>query len=160
MDNSSLVRHMNEKDGNGRGKLFWGRSGSDGAPFRGPAAPMLREEEYDERAVRVGDPHVRIFKISPDHPEDTAAYQDVLTKVVNGGWGQVIHVDRQYKEKDGYWMIYMEWVQWYMEDGHPTAAHQQQLEAGPANDQQQQQPAGTPNGHFPFPPPPQTGQRP
>jgi hypothetical protein len=124
---TSLVRFMNQTEGNGRGNLSWQRAGVDGAPFRGPP-PLLREEEYEQRVVRVGDPQVRIFKISQDAPDEIKAYQEVMTKVVNGGWGQILHVDRQFNQAEGHWMVYLEWVQWYMEDGHPEAAQAQNHE--------------------------------
>lgn len=111
---------------------------------------MLREEEYEERVARVGDPYVKIFKISPDHPEQIKEYQEVLALVVNGGWGQILHVDRQYNAQEGCWMVYLEWVQWYMQDGHPEAA-QVQNQVGPTNGQQiNQYPGGQyPSGQLP-----------
>ena len=144
---SSLVRFANQQGENGQ-PLHWHRAGEDGAPFRGQPQ-MMREEEYEQRAVRVGDPKVKIFTISPDHAEEVAEYQDVLTKVVNGGWGQILHVDRQYNAEKGHWMVYLEWVQWYMQDGHPSAAQEQNTQAGSTNGQQQPSLIPLPAGPFP-----------
>ena len=59
---NSLVKFANRLDGNGRGKLFWGRAAVDGLPFRGQSAPTFTEEEYDERVTRVADPDNGTFR--------------------------------------------------------------------------------------------------
>jgi hypothetical protein len=128
---TSLVRHMHQTDGGERGDLHWGRAGRDEAPFRGHRPPVLREEEYNDQVVRTGDPHIRVFDMSV--PEDQEAYLDVLTKIINGNWGQAVHVDRQFVPEKNNWVVYFEWVQWYMEMGT-----QQSLLEAPKNGQARQ----------------------
>ena len=117
---SSLIKFMSEKSSNGRGKLHWARAGEDGAPFRGPQAPMMTEEEFDERLVRVGDPQIEIFDIGD--PEQRALYKAVMDRIVNG-WAQCQFVERQFAPATSSWIVYIEWVEYFMEDGMPMASH-------------------------------------
>jgi hypothetical protein len=123
---NSLVKFVNHKDGNGRGKLFWERADVDGLPFRGHQAPLYRNEEYEERLVKVADPKNGTFYTGDS--EQNASYLKVLDGISNS-WYQLVHIDRWRNEGDNYHYVYVEWVEYYLEDGkpslydNPTAGH-------------------------------------
>lgn len=125
---SSLVKFLNQQQGgNGRGKLFWGRLDKDGLPFRGPFAPNLTEDEYEERVVRVADPHNGTFRTWI--PEENNAYLEVIDKVLNGWavtlyqdtWKQRIKIDGKLQRRPVHYLV---WAEYYLEDGSRTTAHQ------------------------------------
>lgn len=123
---NSLVKFLNRQGGNGRGKLYWGRSDVDGLPYRGFNAPNLTEEEYEDRVVRVADPHNGTFHTWI--PEENAAFLEVMDKNLNG-WAGVLFQDN-WKEKveiDGQVQLrhvhYVVWAEYYLEDGSRTTAH-------------------------------------
>ena len=118
---NSLVKFTNRKDGNGRGELFWGREGVDGLPFRGQAAPSYREEEFEERIVRVADPKNGTFYTGDE--EQNKAYLKIMDGITNG-WFQMIFIDRWRDEGDTNHRIYMEWVEYFLEDGTGTPYQQ------------------------------------
>jgi hypothetical protein len=116
---------MNERESNGQ-KLFWHRASIDGAPFRAPEnAPLLREEEFEQKVKRVGDSFVRVFDMADAQQQKD--YQEILDRIVNGR-GQVIHVDRQFDEKKGTWVVYIEWAEYFMELPEQQMLHGQQSE--------------------------------
>lgn len=118
---NSLVKFTSRKDGNGRGQLFWNRADVDGLPFRGQMAPILREEEYEERVVRVADPKNGTYYTGD--PEQNAEYLKVMDGISNG-WYHLIFVDRWREPEDKHHYIYIEWVEYYLEDGKPTPYQQ------------------------------------
>lgn len=110
---SSLLKFSELVEHSGR-RVFWDRVDVDGAPYRGPAPPIMPEEEYEARAVRVADPKNGFFDVSK--PEDNKAYLAVLDACFNG-WFQCIHIDRFWR---GTTQHYVEWVEYFMEDGART----------------------------------------
>lgn len=114
---SRLIKFANEKDGNGRGPLHWGRVDIDGLPFRGANPPLLREEEYEDRLVKVADPKNGTFYTGD--AEQNKAYLRVLDGISNS-WYQLIHIDRWRNDGDNYHYVYVEWVEFFLEDGKPT----------------------------------------
>ena len=114
---NSLVKFVNNKDGNGRGQLFWERADVDGLPFRGHQAPLYRNEEYEERVVRVADPKNGTFYTGDS--TQNSSYLKVLDGISNS-WYQLIHIDRWRNEGDNYHYVYIEWVEYYLEDGKPS----------------------------------------
>jgi hypothetical protein len=121
---TSLVKFMQQqRDGSGRGQVYWHRAGVDGYPFRGQKPPMLREDEYEQRVVKVGDPKNGIFDVN--NPDDNRRYLQVLDRIVNG-WAEMISPrEIRYCDERKTWLVYLEWVEWFMEDGTPAAAAQQ-----------------------------------
>lgn len=117
---SSLVKFANRIDGNGRGKLYWGRAEHDGLPFRGPMAPMFTEEEYEERVVRVADPRNGTFRTWD--PVENQQYLDVMDKILNG-WATCLFAERwrarvrRGKHTVERHVVYIEWAEYYLEDG-------------------------------------------
>jgi len=117
---SSLIKFMNRHDGNGRGSLHWHRAEQDGYPFRGPVSPTMTEQEFEERLTKVADANVREFDLSDE--EQTRVYIDVLDKIHNG-WANCFYIER-YRDKDDKRRVYVEWVEYYMEDGTRSPAIQ------------------------------------
>jgi len=114
---NSLVKFTHKKDGNGRGNLYWGRADVDGLPFRGHTPPSLRQEEFEERVVRVADPKNGTFYTGNE--EENADYLKVMDGVTNG-WFHLIFIDRWREDGDKKHYVYLEWVEYYLEDGKPV----------------------------------------
>lgn len=114
---NSLVKFTDRKDGNGRGNLFWGRADVDGLPFRGKHAPSFRQDEFDERVVRVADPKNSTFHTGNE--DENAAYLKVMDGIANG-WFHLVFIERWREEGDKKHYIYMEWVEYFLEDGSPA----------------------------------------
>ena len=104
---NSLIKFIDKTDGNGRGQLYWGRASVDGLPFRGPEAPLLREEEFDDRLVRVA--------------EQNKTYLEVMDSAANG-WFHIMFIDRWREEDDKHHYVYLEWLEYFLEDGQPAKA--------------------------------------
>lgn len=119
---SGLVKYMNDQNGNGRGKVHWHRAAQDGAPFRGQIDPMMREEEFEDRLVEVRDAKNGIFDVND--PDQNAIYLAVMDRIANGHY-QAIFIDRRFDEEKKTWLVYIEWAEKFMEDGHPVAARDQ-----------------------------------
>lgn len=114
---NSLVKFTDRKEGNGRGNLFWSRADVDGLPFRGKQAPVFRNEEFEERVVRVADPKNGTFYTGDS--EQNAAYLKVLDGAANN-WYQVVFIDRWRNDGDNHHHVYVEWLEYFLEDGNPT----------------------------------------
>jgi hypothetical protein len=103
--------------------LYWHRAAQDGAPFRGPVVPALKEEEFQKLTERVIDSKCAIFDTSePDEVKHGRTYQQVLDGISNG-WFKLLS-PRQFKwveRPDGKTTIlaYIEWGEVYMEL-HPS----------------------------------------
>jgi len=137
---NSLVKFKNEKDGNGRGKLYWGRADVDGLPFRGQSAPMLTQQEYEARVVRVADPHNGTFRTWVD--EENKEYLRVLDKILNQ-WAQCIFTRRRPDKEGNGEIVYIEWAEYFLEDGAPAQLSNQEISYG-------QQPFGANPGGGPL----------
>lgn len=114
---NSLIKFTNQKDGNGRGQLFWSRADVDGLPFRGATPPLLRSEEYEERVVRVADPKNATFYTGD--PAQNAAYLKVMDGIANA-WYQLVFVERWREDGDKNHYVYIEWLEYFLEDGKAT----------------------------------------
>lgn len=114
---NSLVKFTNRKEGNGRGQLFWGRADVDGLPFRGTQAPNYRDEEFEERIVRVADPKNGTFYTGD--PLQNAEYLKVMDGITNS-WFRLNFIERWRKDEDIHHYVYLEWVEFFLEDGKPT----------------------------------------
>lgn len=111
---SSLVKFSQQNDAGEGKKLFWNRVEADGAPYRGPMAPMLTESEYEQNVVRVADVRNNFFDATV--PVENKAYLDVLERCANG-WFRLIHIERFWNQTTKH---YVEWAEYYMEDGRRT----------------------------------------
>lgn len=114
---SSLVKFSDRHDAGGGRKLFWSRSDVDGLPYRGASPPFMTDEEFEAKAVRVADARNNFFDVSD--PQQNKAYLDVLECCFNG-WFQMIHLERFWRQSTCH---YVEWVEYYMEDGTRTPFH-------------------------------------
>jgi len=101
--------------GNGRGSLFWGRAGVDGAPFRGVTPPTYTDDEFQEKVVKIADPKNGRFDTTDQ--DQNKKYMAVLDGIANG-WFQLIFIERLYDSDKK--MVYIEWVEYFMEDGART----------------------------------------
>lgn len=133
---SNLIKILNKRDGSDGGKLFFGRADLDGMPFRGNAAPMLTEEEADDRLVRVADFRNGTFSIN--NSVENQNYCNVCEGIARG-WFQLVFVSRLFDAEKT--KIYIEWVEYYLEDRTPVPVF---------NGKE----AGRGSGSFGFDPPP------
>jgi hypothetical protein len=127
---SSLVKfHGRAASSDGR-RLFWDRAEVDGVPFRGAYAPMMTEEEFEQRAVRVADFHNDYFDTTEQ--AQNQAYVTTMDAIANG-WFQLVHIERHI---NGTRVHYVEWIEYYLEDGTRTPAvspHMMELSHAQAN---------------------------
>jgi len=113
---TSLIKFASQKEGNERGRLFWDRADVDGLPFRGHQAPAYRNEEYEDRLVRIADPKNATFYTGD--PVQNQAYLKVMDGVSNS-WYQLSFIERWREVKDIHHYIYVEWLEYFLEDGNP-----------------------------------------
>lgn len=111
---SSLVRFASTRKTSGDKKLFWGRINQDGLPFRGDAAPMLTEDEYETRINRVADAKNAFFDVRDT--EQNAKFLQVMECAFNG-WYKIVHLERFWRKTTEH---YVEWIEYYLEDGSPS----------------------------------------
>jgi len=107
----SIDDFFNNRSRHGGKKVFTNRIGDDGVPFRGFQPPNLREDEYDQRVVRVAEPRVEEFDMTQS--KDKQRYLTVL-KGAAEGYFRIIFLDRFHK---GSTKHYVEWIEFYNEDG-------------------------------------------
>lgn len=95
------------------GKLHWPGT-PEGFPFRGEAAPNLKQHETTEMPLAM-DYHSRLFQTWVE--EDKRAFDLVMNRIVNGWYMQHKRID---KEVDGELLpaIWLEWVQIYGEQAN------------------------------------------
>lgn len=103
----SLIKFKDRTNGNGRGKVFWNRAEEDGAPFRGPNAPTLKEAEFESLTRQVWDAKVETFDISD--PESKKKLEEILDAASNQ-WYRVLFMDRQYVPERNTWMYLVEYA--------------------------------------------------
>jgi len=124
---TSLVKFSNRTQSSGK-NLYWDRvqHGADSLPFRGAQPPMYREEEYEAKTVRVADARNGFFDVSD--PKANQQYLDILECCFNG-WFQLVHLERFWTDPNGRrtHCHYVEWVEYYMEDGSRTPFQTQGL---------------------------------
>lgn len=109
---SSLIKYLDQREGNERGRLYWGRLGEDGLPFRGNNVPLYRSEEWDERLVRVGDFKNGSFNLQD--PEQNRRFLEVMDRALNGWYALFKRHDDFEHDKQ---TVYLEWAELYLEDG-------------------------------------------
>lgn len=111
---TSLLKYASRRNVGGGNKLHWDRADVDGLPFRGPAAPMLTESEYQEQTIRVADYKNGFFDVTD--PAQNKKFLEVMECCANG-WFYLYFIDRFWKESTKH---YVEWIEYYMEDGRRT----------------------------------------
>lgn len=128
----NLLKFIDQRTADGK-PLYWGRADVDGAPYRGELLPPMPESELEERMIRVAQPRNRLFDLAD--PEDNAAYLAVLDRVANQ-WASCLytrHYHLKYRRKvkdaggerlepDVRIKVYVEWVEFFMQDGRPMRA--------------------------------------
>ncbi len=128
---SGLLRFAGvNEDYKGR-KLFWGRAGQDGAPFRGDAIPQYTEEEFETRVHRVMDARNGTFNTGD--PKQNMEFLQVMDRIANN-WAVAIVIKRRWPRNAEHPSVYIEWFEYYLEDGTPTqgvAGHGQPKISGP-----------------------------
>lgn len=115
-----LVRQINRFDAEadaGPERLFWGRVGLDGLPFRGRRAPDWTDEEFEARVVEVR--RVRNGTFDIDDPESNRNFLNVLEGQAQG-WFLVLKRYDHFDWQAGVKRVYLEWVERYLQDGTPV----------------------------------------
>lgn len=62
-------------------QTFWGQSEEDGMPFRGPVAPMMKREEYEQVAGVSSDFHSVVLNLLDPHQNQQ--FEAIIDKAVN-----------------------------------------------------------------------------
>lgn len=115
----SVLKFQDQSQGHAGSKLYWHRAGIDGLPFRGNNPPLYTEEEFDARVVKVADSRNGTFDTTD--PEQNKLYLKVLEGIANS-WFQLIFIDRWRDEGSNKQMVYIEWLEYFLEDGSPARA--------------------------------------
>jgi hypothetical protein len=110
---SSLIKFVQQRQSK-RGPVYWNRASQDGLPYRGQVDSLRREEEFEATSVRVRDPDNGTFNTAD--PEQNEKYLYVMDRIVNN-WYTLLHIERWRNTEANGMMIYMEWVEQYLEDG-------------------------------------------
>lgn len=113
MPATSLVKFFNKTESNGK-KVYWGRAGQDGLPFRGAQPPSFTEEEFESHVVKVADFQNAFFDV--DLEVENRLFRAVMEACANG-WYRLIHIERFH---GGTTKHYVEWVEYWLEDGRRT----------------------------------------
>lgn len=111
---SSLVKFTAQRNTSDGQQLHWGRLSDDGLPFRGSPAAMYRQEEIEDKLVRVADAKNCLFDLND--PEANRKYVKVLDAVANG-WFRLNFIERKWTDSAKYPMVYVEWMEYFLEDG-------------------------------------------
>lgn len=111
---TSLIKFANRVTHPSGNHIYWERAAQDGAPFRGPIAPLFTEEEWDRRVVKVADAKNAFY--DTQIAEENKRFLEVIETIANG-WCQLLHLERFWQ---GTTKHYIEWLEYYMEDGHRT----------------------------------------
>lgn len=111
---SPLIKYFNRSNAADGRKLFWGRAGDDGAPYRGDVPPLMPEEEYESRAVRVNDFKKGFFDVHD--PVEGKGYDEVMECCANG-WFKLVYIERFWQNSSKH---YVEWLEIFLEDGSRT----------------------------------------
>ena len=122
MPRGSMLKFFDEGGGKEEhgGLLHWPGT-PDGFPFRGDAAPHLRQNEIDDVALAL-DYRSQMFLLWK--PEDKKAFDAIMDRVVNGWYMQHKRED-VWDAKNQHYRVWLEWVQIYGETPqgkHPGAA--------------------------------------
>lgn len=115
---NSLVKFTSRTHSNGK-RVFWDRAEVDGLPYRGTAAPYFREDEFEQRVVRVADSHNGFFDTTD--PQQNQAFLDIIDGCMSG-WYQCLFIQRFWNNTSQH---YIEWVEYFLEDGSPVRYAQQ-----------------------------------
>ena len=107
----SFIKQQNQREDN-RGKLFWNRAGEDGAPFRGPMAPLLKEEEFEQLAERVYDAKFGVFDTSdPEQRIMGRTLYEVLDGAVCDLY-KVLYRDHRWGQNAGGTPVMFQYIEW------------------------------------------------
>lgn len=114
---TNIMKFANRTDGGDGRRLYWARAVQDGAPFRGRTPPQFTQEEFEDKTVRVFDAKNGTFDTGV--AEENANYLYVLDMIANRMAGEVCI--RRWRPKGAkHHLVYIEWVEYYLEDGTPT----------------------------------------
>lgn len=106
---SSLFKYFGEQHAGQDGqKLFW--QGGLSAPFRGPYAPTLTQEELDTKVEVQMDFHQQFFNLAIE--KDATEYAWIMDRIVNGLF-KLHYIDRHVDHVAGKATVQLEWSQCY-----------------------------------------------
>ena len=115
----SFLKFLDQTNGNGRGNIYYHRATQDGAPFRGPTAPLMRDAEFDELTEKVHDCYSGTFDTSdPQMQQHGRRYHEILEGAAIG-WFRPL-CERQYTwgektDEPPKMYVYIEWAEPYNE---------------------------------------------
>lgn len=121
MSKTLLSEQITQTD---RGKVYWSRLISDNIPFRTKQekVPFLREEEFEELTVQVGDTYYATFDTSkadqklPVGSPNARTYSQVLEGIASGVFSLLYRSHTWHNTVDGPVMyVYIEWREQYLE---------------------------------------------
>lgn len=75
----------------GSWQTFWGRADEDGMPFRGPVAPLMKNEEYEQVSGVSSDFHSVVLNLLD--PAQNKQFEGIIDKAVNTKHVSVVRCD-------------------------------------------------------------------
>jgi len=122
---NSLLKFSNVKRHSSGDKLYWSRAPEIGAPFRGKEVPALTEDEAEQFLIKVADAKVGFFRMTSRRGR--RRFIEILDKIANG-WYRLVYIKRFYKTNPA--VHYIEWLEYYQQDGRQVKAitHNKEVE--------------------------------
>lgn len=105
-----LMKYFGEQGDQHNGRLFWS-SALDGLPFRGNAAPVLTQEEFDTSLETHYDFHSKEFDLTD--PEQQKEYVEVMDRICNGLYVEYYKAIKEDQATGRVRYAYLEWLQQY-----------------------------------------------
>lgn len=111
MPDGSMMKFFREQGGSDHGgKLHWPGT-PDGFPFRGAAAPHLKQDEVEQIRLAL-DYKSSMFRLWI--PDEKAAFDVVMDRIANS-WYMKNHREDKWNEEHQHYLVWLEWVQIYGE---------------------------------------------
>ena len=111
MPQGLMSKYFSDRGGEDHGgTLFWPGT-MEGFPFRGRAAPHLKQEEMEQIEL-VLDYKSRMFRLW--EPAEKAGFDQIMDRIVNGWYMQHVRKD-EWDPQYQHYRVWLEWIQIYGE---------------------------------------------
>ena len=113
MPQGSMLKFFKEQGTEHGGTLFWPGT-TEGFPFRGQAAPHLKQEEMEQVGLAI-DYKSQMFCLW--EPAEKAQFDRIMDRIVNGWYMQHMRKD-EWDPEHRHYRVWLEWIQVYGEIPH------------------------------------------
>lgn len=119
----SLLKYCRQKKHPNGQMLLWNRADEYGAPFRGREVPSMTEAEAEDHLIKVADAKVAFFNVATK--KGRQRFIRLMDRIVNG-WFKMLFIQRFVKTNPV--THYVEWIEYYLQDGRLTKPAMKELE--------------------------------